>query len=178
MIIVPDVEDDILGSIFLFNLKHAAKGLVDAVTTNTIITDWLSYMCRQVLLPGFTVADLVAVCEAVTISMNAAGLIAKIDDLAGAIGFVAVETLGAVYTAWPGRITENPPQVGIECPALIETEFLQTLPTVDEIMDLLAAGHKGPQVFSDTSGIYVAAEPIGLGRYAKCHRCSGSSGSF
>ncbi len=106
--------------------------------------------------------------------MNTAWLIGKVDDLAGPIGFVAVETLRAVHTARPDGITEDPAQVGIECPALIATEFLRTLPTVNEIIDLLAAGHKGPQVLSDTSGVYVAMEPPGLRRRAECHCCSGS----
>ena len=91
MVVVPDVKDNVFRRIFLFDLQHTPIGLVNAVATDAIVSDRLLYMCCQILLPGLTVTDLVAVSEAVAISMDTTGSIRKVDDFAGPVPFIAVE---------------------------------------------------------------------------------------
>src|SRR5262249_13692350 len=99
MVVVVDVKDDELGRVLLLDLAHAEIGLIDAVAADAIVADGLLQMRRQVLLPGFAVADLVAVREAVPVSVDAARSIREMGHFASAVALVMVERLRAIHAA-------------------------------------------------------------------------------
>ena len=63
--------------------KHPPVSLIDTVAADTVIIDRLPQVGGRVFLPGFPVADLVAVGEAVPVSVNATGLAMPVQDLPG-----------------------------------------------------------------------------------------------
>src|SRR5262249_44749134 len=86
-IVAPDVQDQILGSVVGPLLAdHSAIGLVDAETAHAEVADRLTQVRRQVLLPGLTVADLVALGEAVAVSVNPAGPVHVHERSPGPVG--------------------------------------------------------------------------------------------
>ena len=78
VVVVVDIEDDVLGGCSLFFFEHPQIGLVDGPASDTEIMHRLLEMRRQVLLPGLVVTDLMALCEAVAVGVDAAGMIGVI----------------------------------------------------------------------------------------------------
>ena len=79
MIVREDVEHDVFGGYFgLFLSKHPSVGLIDAVTANSEIANRLAKVGGEVLLPGFTVIDLIALRETVSVCVYSAGSIRKV----------------------------------------------------------------------------------------------------
>ena len=73
MIVTPDVEDHVLGTVVgLFLAQHAAVSLIDSVASHAEIADGLPQVTREILLPRFRIADLVALSEAVAIGVDPA----------------------------------------------------------------------------------------------------------
>ena len=87
VIVAPDVEDDVLGSVIGSLLpEHPAVRLVDAVAAHAEVPDRLAQVARQVLLPGLAVADLVALREAVAVGVDAALPAGVHERSAGTVG--------------------------------------------------------------------------------------------
>ena len=79
MVIGEDVEHEVLGGSFgLFLLNHSSVGLMDAVTAVPEITNRLAQVGGEVFLPGFTVIDLIALRETVSVGVYPAGLIGEV----------------------------------------------------------------------------------------------------
>src|SRR5689334_22842733 len=73
VIVSPNVEDQVfrtmVGALFA---DHPPVGLINSKASHAEISDRLAQMSRQILLPGLTVADLVAMSEAVSVGIDAA----------------------------------------------------------------------------------------------------------
>src|SRR5262249_33780633 len=66
--------------------QHAPIRLIYSVSANAKIANWFPEMRGEVLLPGLTIANLMALRKAITISIDTAGVASEVDDspLAGA----------------------------------------------------------------------------------------------
>ena len=75
MIVSPNIEDQILRSVVrAFFPNHSPIGLVDSIAAHPEVPDGLTQMAGEILLPGFGVADLVALRKTVAVSVDAAFL--------------------------------------------------------------------------------------------------------
>ena len=70
MVIIPNVQDNVFCGRGLFDFEHTAKGLINAIAADAIVANWLLKMRRQIFLPGFSIADLIAVGEAVAVGVG------------------------------------------------------------------------------------------------------------
>jgi hypothetical protein len=77
MIVTPNVQDDVFGRMIQLHNPHPPVGLVDAVPTDPVIPDRFLQVRGQILLPRLPVADLVTMCEAIFIRVQAGRSIGK-----------------------------------------------------------------------------------------------------
>src|SRR5262245_7924594 len=76
MVISPDVKDHILGAmVCLLFTDHSAISLIRPITAHPKISDGLSEMSGQILLPSLAVTYLVALREAVAVGVDPAWLV-------------------------------------------------------------------------------------------------------
>jgi hypothetical protein len=73
MIVSPYIKNQILRSVVsAFFPNHSPICLIDSVAAHPKVPDGLTQMCRQIFLPGFGVADLVAQRKTVAVSVDTA----------------------------------------------------------------------------------------------------------
>ena len=100
VVISPDIQHEVLSTFFrTFFPEHPAIGLVHTESSHAIIPDRFTQVPCQVLLPGFCIADLVALCKAVPVGIDPARLVCINKGGAGTIlsdrgyGFASIYTI-------------------------------------------------------------------------------------
>jgi hypothetical protein len=102
VIISPDVKYQVFRPMIgPFFPNHPALGLVDTIPPHAEVSDRFTSVSRQVLLPGFAVADLVAMSEAVTVGVDAAFLAGVHEGGASAVGLYSGNGGTAVHAVRP-----------------------------------------------------------------------------
>ena len=88
--------------------------LVYAITTDAEIADGFVEMGGQHFLPGLAVVYLMALREAVPVSINPAWAAGAVQHSALAGGLIAIQAVGAVEAVSNHRVRHAVPQFGIE----------------------------------------------------------------
>ena len=102
----------------------------------------------QVFFPGFIVVCLAAMSETIAVSTNPAGFAGEVNDLSGAVGFIAVEHLRTVNAGTAYRLMMDPAQLGIVLKNLAGALVSGTVFARDEVFNPLAAWLYRAKIFS------------------------------
>src|SRR5437016_1442713 len=97
VIVTEDVEDDVRRGIPLLLALHPQIGLIHRISAYAVVPDWLAEKGGQHLLPGLSIAYLLARGEAISVRVNPADLVGVHDRVACVRGIIGVRTDGSLH---------------------------------------------------------------------------------